>query len=113
VWERVRRSGYAGLRTDAHWTRLLASDVVPGDLAGHLQHHYAVWRQAAAQVRALDLTLGEQARALRDVVRRLETVPGVGPIVAPLRPDLRPAWLQDRRRGRCPSSVSDSLRDAA
>jgi hypothetical protein len=54
VWERVRRSGYAGLRTDAHWTRLLASDVVPGDLAGHLQHHYAVWRQAAAQVRALD-----------------------------------------------------------
>jgi transposase len=78
-----RESGRRGsLRTDAHWTRLLASDVVPGDLAGHLQHHYAVWRQAAAQVRALDLTLGKQARALRDGVRPLETVPGVGPIVA-------------------------------
>ena len=50
-----RESGRRGsLRTDAHWTRLLASDVVPGDLTGHLQHHYAVWRQAAAQVRALD-----------------------------------------------------------
>jgi len=60
------------LRTDDHWSRLRACEVVPPDLANHLQHHYAVWRQAAAQVRALDLTLGEMARDLRDSVRRLE-----------------------------------------
>jgi transposase len=78
-----RDAGRRGsLRTDAHWTRLLASGVVPEDLAEHVQHHYALWREAATQVRSLDLTLGEKARAMRDVVRRLETVPGVGPIVA-------------------------------
>jgi hypothetical protein len=70
------------LRTAAHWTRLLASTVVPEDLAHHVQHHYAVWRQAAGQVRALDLTLGEMARGLHEIVRRPETVPSVGPIVA-------------------------------
>jgi transposase len=70
------------LRTDAHWRRLLASAVVPEDIAHHVQHHYAVWHQAAEQVRALDRTLGEMARGLREVVRRLETVPGVGPVVA-------------------------------
>lgn len=78
-----REGGRRGsLRTDPHWTRLLASAVVPEELAAHVHHHYAVWRQAAAQVRALDLALGEQARELRAVVRQLETVPGVGPIVA-------------------------------
>jgi transposase len=70
------------LRTDNLWDRLLHSGVVPRDLEQHVRHHYAVWRQAAEQVRALDLTLGETAKTMRDVVRRLETVPGVGPIVA-------------------------------
>jgi len=78
-----REGGRRGsLRTDGHWTRLLDSDVIPAELAGHVRCHYAVWRQAAEQVRALDHALGEQAKDLRDLVHRLETVPGVGPIVA-------------------------------
>jgi len=70
------------LRTDAHWQCLLAGDLVPEHLKEHLCHHYAVWRQAAERVRALDLSLGEGARERRATVKRLETVPGVGPIVA-------------------------------
>ena len=60
----------------------LASGHIPGDLDDHVRHHYAVWRQAAERVRALDLTLGTKAKERGDVVKRLETVPGVGPIVA-------------------------------
>src|SRR5262245_3399853 len=77
------------MRIDAHWERLLASGHIPGDLEAHVRHHYAVWRQdyavwrqAADRVRALDLTLGTKAKERREVVKRLETVPGVGPIVA-------------------------------
>jgi transposase len=47
-----------------------------------VRRHYAVWRQAAERVRALDLSLGNSARQWRDAVKRLETIPGVGPIVA-------------------------------
>jgi hypothetical protein len=47
----------------------------------HVHNHYAVWRQVAERVRALDLSLGT-ARERRAAVKRLETVPGVGPIGA-------------------------------
>jgi transposase len=78
-----RNSGRRGsLRTDAHWQSLLASDLLPEQLREHVHHHYAVWRQAAELGRALDHSLGDTARERRDAVKRLETVPGVGPIVA-------------------------------
>ena len=47
-----------------------------------MHDHYAVWRQAAERIRALDLRLGECGRQQREVVKRLETVPAVGPVVA-------------------------------
>ena len=78
-----QNSGRRGsLRTDAHWQSLLADDLVPEQLQEHVRHHYAVWRQAAERARALDLSLGGSARERREAVKRLETVPGVGPIVA-------------------------------
>jgi len=78
-----RSSGRRGsLRTDAHWQGLLDGDVVPAQLKQQVRHHYAVWRQAAERVRALDLSLGDSARERSTAVKRLETVPGVGPIVA-------------------------------
>jgi len=78
-----RNSGRRGsLRTDTHWQSLLAGDLVPEQLQEHVRHPYAVWRQAAERVRALGLSLGDNARERRDAVKRLETVPGVGPIVA-------------------------------
>jgi transposase len=73
-----RSSGRRGsLRPDAHWQGLLDGDVVREELKEHVRHHYAVWRQAAERVRALDLSLGDSARERRAAVKRLETVPGV------------------------------------
>ena len=78
-----RDAGARGsLRTDVHWQRLLGSEVVPAELKLHVRDHYALWHQAAERVRALDLRLAEQARKHRALIKRLETVPGVGPIVA-------------------------------
>ncbi len=77
-----RNAGARGsLRTDVHWQRLLGSQVVPAELKLHVRDHYALWHQAAERVRALDLRLAEQARKHRALIKRLETVPGVGPIV--------------------------------
>lgn len=70
------------LRTAKGWLRLLST--LDGDL--ELQRcigfHFAVWQQAGTQVRAVDHMLGQLAQSMRDDVRRLETVPGVGPVVA-------------------------------
>jgi transposase len=78
-----RNSGRrSSLRTAAHGQRLLAGDAVPSELKEHMHHHYVLWQQAAERVRALYLSLGERARERRDAVKRHETVPGVGPIVA-------------------------------
>jgi transposase len=70
------------LRSAGGWERLIDALAVAPELQTHIRFHHAVWQQAAAQVRAVDHLLGDLARAHRDDVRRLETVPGVGPIVA-------------------------------
>jgi transposase len=70
------------LRSATSWDRLVAALVTAPDLQPHVRGHYAVWQQAGAQVRATDHFLGELARDRRPEVRRLEAVPGVGPIVA-------------------------------
>lgn len=44
--------------------------------------HRAVWRCAHDQVAALEISLKEQQRPFQPEVDRLQTVPGVGPIVA-------------------------------
>ena len=78
-----RNAGTRGsLRTDVYWQWPFGSEVVPAELKLHLRDHYALWHQAAECVRALDLRLGEQTRQHRALIKRLETVPGVGPIVA-------------------------------
>lgn len=77
-----RAGTQASLRSAGSWERLLEALGVVPDLQGHIRLHRAVWQQAGEQVRALDHLLGELARDWRDEVRRLEAVPGVGPIVA-------------------------------
>ena len=84
----LRGAGWPGgqqhrsLRTEAGWDRLLQSTADVPALRGHLQRHYHVWKQAAQEVRDLDQALGQQGGRWRDELRRLQTVPGVGPIVA-------------------------------
>jgi transposase len=70
------------LRSATSWDRLLTALAAVPELEGHVRLHYAVWQQAGEQVRALDHQLADLARPLRDEMRRLETVPGVGPVVA-------------------------------
>jgi transposase len=70
------------LRNAGRWERLINALAVEPELQTPTRFHYAVWQQAGEQVRAVDHLLGDLARAFRDNIRRLETVPGVGPIVA-------------------------------
>ena len=70
------------LRNAGRWEHLINALAVEPALQAHTRLHYAVWQQAGEQVRALDHLLADLGRGFRDEVRRLETVPGVGPIVA-------------------------------
>jgi transposase len=83
----LRGAGWPGgtrmtLRSTPSWERLLGALAGEPPLQQCVRFHYAVWQQAGAQLRAVDHVLGELARGVRDEVRRLQTVPGVGPIVA-------------------------------
>jgi len=83
----LRGAGWPGdtrrsLRTAAGWQRLLAALEPEPEIQRCVGFHYALWRQAGEQVQAVDHVLGELARNMREDVRRLETVPGVGPVVA-------------------------------
>jgi transposase len=70
------------LRNASRCEYLINALAVEPELQAHTRLHYAVWQQAGAQVRALDHVLGELGGGFQEDVRRLETVPGVGPIVA-------------------------------
>jgi transposase len=73
---------YRALKTDAAFERLLKSPMIDEALMCHIKFHHEVWRSANAQVEALDLRLNEMASVHVDTLNRLQTVPGVGPIVA-------------------------------
>jgi transposase len=81
----LRRQGlsrlYRSLQTEAAWSRLVAEPPVT-DLRAHLELHHQVWRQVRAAVEALERELPQAAAPLRPVVELLETMPGVGLIVA-------------------------------
>ena len=83
----LRGAGWPGgtrmtLRSAKSWDRLLGALGSEPAVQRCVRFHYAVWQQAGEQVRAVDHVLGDLARGVRDDVRRLETVPGVGPVVA-------------------------------
>ncbi len=70
------------LGSDAAWTRLF--DALPPDplFRSYIEDHHTLWRCARAQVIRLERCLADQRRSFTDGLARLETVPGVGPIVA-------------------------------
>jgi transposase len=69
------------LGTNTGWMRLRAT-LPESSLAAYVAQHHAAWRCAGEQIAALEQRLNQQQRAFADDVRRLETIPGVGPIVA-------------------------------
>lgn len=83
----LRGAGRAGgartiLRSAGSWERLLESLAQEPELQRWVRLHYTLWQHAGEQVRTLDHRLGELAQGFREEVRRLQTVPGVGPIIA-------------------------------
>lgn len=82
----LRTAGLAQLTRDlgSHtgWARLLATLPPESALPGYVAQHQAAWRCAGEQIAALERTLTGHQQAFAEDVRRLQTIPGVGPIVA-------------------------------
>ena len=70
------------LQADSGWEKLLAAVAINPSLHAFCSAHRAVWRCAHEQIVALEGSLREQQQPLQADVDRLQTVPGVGPIVA-------------------------------
>jgi transposase len=70
------------LGTDAAWEKLLRAVTVDPALHGFCQVHRAVWRCAQQQIVTLEDSLRAQGEPFQRDLDRLQTVPGVGPIVA-------------------------------
>jgi transposase len=73
-----------GLKTASNWKKLLK--FVEGDeiLEGFITMHFETWERAKSQVVQLDLKLREleKPNSFAEPSRRLQTIPGVGQIVA-------------------------------
>lgn len=72
----------SNLRTETGWTTLLRGLEPLGDLRAYLEQHRAVWRCAGEQIRALEQLLVPHQDPFAAELQRLQTIPGVGPIVA-------------------------------
>jgi transposase len=71
------------LATEAGWEKLERSlKEKDKTLAMYVGQHRTVWRSAREQVKALEQALEVQQAPFAEQLERLQTVPGVGPIVA-------------------------------
>ena len=70
------------LRSERGWEELLSALRTEEELAAHVQLHREAWRCARVQVLTLDARLKIEAAPFAEDLRRLQTAPGVGPIVA-------------------------------
>lgn len=81
----VRRVGNLhrrlGLTTVAGWERLLKEEKVAG-IRKYLTMHYQIWKQANEILGALDKELAEACKPFKDLLKLLQTMPGVGPITS-------------------------------
>lgn len=83
----LRTAGLQGLssrllQTSKGWERLLAAVAFDPVLHGFCSAHQAVWQCAHDQMRAQEQSLQQQQPTFQPNVDQLQTVPGVGPIVA-------------------------------
>lgn len=70
------------LQSETGWEKLLAAVADTPSLHEFSRTHYALWRCAHEQIAVLEASLREQQRPFQQQLDRLQTVPGVGPIVA-------------------------------
>lgn len=71
-----------GLTSAKAWEKLLRAVTFSPSLHGHLSAHYALWTCAQEQIAKLGESLEAQGAPFRAQLERMQTVPGVGPIVA-------------------------------
>ena len=70
------------LNTESSWEKLIREVAFDSDLQAYCEAHRAVWQSAHAQVVELETSLQRHAAPFQPALDRLQTVPGVGPIVA-------------------------------
>jgi transposase len=70
------------LRTATGWAALRAALQAQPALQRAIGHHQQLWQQARTEVLALEQLLAEQQAPFAADLQRLQTIPGVGPIVA-------------------------------
>jgi transposase len=70
------------LGTRTAWDQLLTALAAEPALHPYVTQHYALWRCTQDQIGALEATLAAQPAPIATVAARLQTVPGVGPLVA-------------------------------
>jgi len=71
------------LGSEAGWARVIAAVAQHEELRTYGEQHRALWRCAWEQIRALDVSLARQQKeSFAAQIARLQTIPGVGPIVA-------------------------------
>lgn len=82
----LRTAGMAtsgrSLTTESAWQKLLGAVAIDPHLEAFCRAHHAVWRCAHEQVLVLEASLEAQGEPYRRDLERLQTVPGVGRIVA-------------------------------
>jgi len=82
----LRKSGlatiYRTLASAAAFERLKAKPQIDASMRVRIEQHQALWNIAREQEAALDEELDRIAKVVQADVERLQTVPGVGPIVA-------------------------------
>ena len=71
------------LGSEVGWAKVLAALAAHDEVRAYVAQHRALWRCAREQVATLEAELAQQQRAsFAEPLRRLETIPGVGSIVA-------------------------------
>lgn len=71
------------LRSEVGWAKVLAAVEGQPELKAYIEQHRALWCCAREQVAVLEVSLAaQQKEPFAEDARRLQTIPGVGPIVA-------------------------------
>jgi transposase len=71
------------LGSEAGWARVIAALGQQQELRTYAEQHRALWRYAREQIAALEASLARQHKeSFAAQIARLQTIPGVGPIVA-------------------------------
>lgn len=82
----LRGAGLGGLsrslRSERGWANVLAALAEHGDVRTYVEQHRALWRCAREQIATLEAALVQHQMAFAEPLRHLQTIPGVGPIVA-------------------------------